>query len=344
MQNSSMRKKEKNILYLIILILLVCITFLFIREKGESTLSKKHTDFAVKDTGAITKIFMADMKGTQVVLHRRGSGWLVNGKYEANQDRIELLLDVICKLEVKNPVPLSAMDYVIRGLAAKGIKVEVYKNKKKPFKVFYVGGATQDELGTYMVLDTRKKVPYVVWVPGFNGYLSEGYFYTVEVEWRTKSIFRYDPVDISKVDVIYQNTPDQSFSLKAGENKYFKIDPLVKQKELITQVDTKKIKKFLMGFTDIQFLSVIKEMDTMRKDTLAHSAPAITIVVTDNKNVNKVLKLFLRLSDKRTLSESKPGIDASSYVATISDRPGEYFMMQTLLLEKILWKYTDFSK
>ena len=214
-----MNKYLKSLLYIVILVVLIVITTIVLRSNHKSTLTGDSTQFAIKDTQNVTKIFMADMLGKKVLLEREKDGWIVNGKYEANQDRIDLLLETIATIEVKNPVPLSGENNVIKDMASSSIKVEIYMNKRKPFKVYYVGKPTPDFLGTYMVLEARHKVPYVVHKPGLNGYLSEGYFFTEEAEWRTKKIFSYDPADILQIQIQYYKEPDSSFIFKiSGDN------------------------------------------------------------------------------------------------------------------------------
>jgi hypothetical protein len=340
-----MDKYLKSLLYLVILIVLIIITVIVLRINHKSTLSEKSTEFAVKDTQNISKIFMADMTGKTVLLERGKNGWNVNGKYEANQDRIDLLLEAIASIEVKNPVPLSAEDNVVKSMASNSIKVEIYTNKKKPFKQYYVGGPTPDFLGTYMVLEARNKVPYVIHKPGLNGYLSEGYYFTNEAEWRTKKIFSYDPIDILEVQVYFFRAVDSSFILrKSADNSYYIEAVRIKNVNSYAS-DEKKIKRFLMGFSNLQYMEILDIKNEKHfRDSLFKQIPAVNVSVTDLNKKTKILTLYLRAKDKLTKSEADLLSDQAYFYAVVNDRPEQIFIMQGLVLERILWKINNFKK
>jgi hypothetical protein len=340
-----MDKYLKSLLYLVILIVLIIITVFVLRINHKSTLSEKSTQFAVKDTQNISKIFMADMTGKTVLLERKTNEWVVNGKYDANQDRVDLLLETIASIEVKNPVPLSAEDNVIKSMSSSSIKVEIYTTKKKPFKVYYVGGPTPDYLGTYMVLESRNKVPFVIYKPGLNGYLSEGYYFTDEAEWRTKKVFSYDPLDILEVQIQYFKAHDSSFILKKAADNSYHLEPFRIKNVNSIESDEKKIKRFLMGFTNLQYMEILTlENGKHFKDSLFRQMPAVKVSVTDINHKIKILILYLRAKDNRTKSETDVMYDPAYFYAVCNDRPDQIFIMQSLVLERILWKINNFKK
>lgn len=340
-----MDKQLRTIIYLGILTVLIIITGFVLSVNRKSTLSAKNTQFSYKDTQNIKKIFMADMLGKNVLLERVQNGWIVNGKYEANQERIDMLLETIATIEVKNPVPLSTQDYVIRNMASGSIKVEIYTTKKKAVRAYYVGGSTPDYLGTYMVLDTRKKIPYVVYKPGLNGYLSEGYYYTDEAEWRTKVVFNFDPINIQQVEIQYNKEPDSSFILKVLVNNTYKIEPAFKNKAITFEVDQKKIRRFLMGFSNLQYMEVVENNSKLHfKDSLLRQLPFIKVSLIDISKKTKTLSLYTKPLDATTKAETELHYDPGYFYAYVDDRPNQIFIMQRLVLERILWKLNDFKK
>ena len=151
------------------------------------------TDFGIVDTSKVDKIFIADMDGVEVTLTRpeRGRLWDLNGKYKAREDAVKLLLKTFRRAAVQGPVAEAAQENVVRLIAARGKKVEIYQGGDQPVKTWYVGTATPSHTGTYMVLETpegRGAEPYVVHMEGFTGYLSTRFF-TSEREWRYTGIF-----------------------------------------------------------------------------------------------------------------------------------------------------------
>ena len=71
-------KKNTGLLLLLIGLIVIAAIFLFNRKSG--TIGEELRDFTVKDTGAVTKLFLADKKGSQVLLERQPDGtWSLNG-------------------------------------------------------------------------------------------------------------------------------------------------------------------------------------------------------------------------------------------------------------------------
>ena len=59
---------------------------------------------------------------------------------------------------------------MVKSLASEGIKVELYDRKGEKIKAYYVGGATPDERGTYMIMENAEE-PYVAHIPSWEGNL-----------------------------------------------------------------------------------------------------------------------------------------------------------------------------
>ena len=68
---------------------------------------------------------------------------------------------------MRSPVPKAAFNNVIKQIATSGTKVEIYQGKDKPSKTYYIGGATLDHQGTYMILETegvKSSVPFIMYI------------------------------------------------------------------------------------------------------------------------------------------------------------------------------------
>lgn len=335
-------KRNKNLVYLIIFALLLGLAINGILRNRKSTLPEKDKNFAVKDTSSITRIFLADMKGQSVTLERSGDQWLVNGKFQADKSRISLLLESIAKIQVRNIVPESAINTVIRDLASKSVKIEIY-HKKKKIKAYFVGDETADALGTYMVLDKKHKIPFVMYIPGFEGYLTPRYF-ADEADWKSKIVFNYDPLNIKSVTIDYTDSSENSFKLLVNDENSFHISTSSSAEIPEKLINTSKIKHYLLEFSNIQFVDVVRDFSKTKSDSILNSMPVAIISVTDKEGKTKSMKLYYRHSGYKTRSELMPGIDADYYYAQITDRSGEIGLMQTLTLQRILWKISDFKK
>ena len=89
-------------------------------------------------------------------------------------------------MRIKHPIARSALENIIKRMSIQNTKVDIFQNNKQ-VKTIYIGGETADQLGTFMMIEGAKE-PYVVYIPGFNGYLSSR-FSCQEHLWRDKKIF-----------------------------------------------------------------------------------------------------------------------------------------------------------
>jgi len=180
---------KKNLIIIGLIAILGIVTIILISRNSNSSIKRELRDFAIEDTASIDRVFMVRKDNQQVTLTRVNDHWMVNGKYVVRTDAIDLLLKTLNRIRVKSPVSTSMADNAIRMLATRNTKVEVY-HKKKLLRTIYVGGPTQDQMGTFMMLE-GSSTPFVVHIPGFVGYLSTRFFIE-EKDWRSTEIFKYN--------------------------------------------------------------------------------------------------------------------------------------------------------
>ena len=184
----------KKIFFLLIIISSVsCIS----RIKKEA--EKK---FSIENINEIDKVFLSDRKGNNIVLKKDEDSWFINERFKVRKDAINTLLTTINEVEVQRPVSNTAYNNVIKQLATTGVKVEIYY--KNNIKTYTVGGSTSDHLGTYMLMEDGKN-PYVVHIPGFNGFLSPRYGiqgYELDINnWRDNTVFEIDSENIKEISL-----------------------------------------------------------------------------------------------------------------------------------------------
>lgn len=206
-------KNFKNIILVVVLIVLTgWVGWKYFGDKS-STIKSPLSEFSIKDTASITKVFIADMKGNQVLLERKNStSWMVNGKYGVVQTHLNNMLSTINLMTVKAPVAKARYDKTIRDLSTIGTKVEIYQGGDTPSKVIYIGTANQHHTGNYMMIE-GSSLPYLVHIEGFNGFLSPR-FSTHENDWRLKSIFNYSPKDVAEIRLDFPGEPQKGFVIQ----------------------------------------------------------------------------------------------------------------------------------
>lgn len=184
-----------------------------------STLQSPDMDFAVKNTGDIGKIFLADRKGRTATLELKDGTWMYNGTWKARPTAVQTLLETIQKVTVQSISVHAAEDRMVKSLASEGIKVEIYDKKGAKMKCYYVGGVTNDEKGTFMIMENAER-PYVVHIPSFIGQLRVRYLIE-EGDWRDRSVFSEKPEQVQSVTVEYPQRKNESFRLeKVKEGEY----------------------------------------------------------------------------------------------------------------------------
>jgi hypothetical protein len=286
---------KKNLIAFLIVLILGGITLWLVKRNGNTTVPKDLRDFALNDTAAVTRIFMADRANHQVTLNKiRAGEWTVNNKWRARNDGIFNLLFVIKNLAIKSMVGISAQENVTKELASSAIKIEIYQGEKL-VRCYYVGGATQDNEGTFMLLsdpETKKNSsrPFVMCIEGQSRYLTPVYN-TNEAEWRDRTILSYYPPDIRSVKVEFMQATGTSYEVLQPAYNTFTVKNL-KTNTVLDRPDTLAIKQYLSYFQSQSYESLIPGIDPQRKDSVLKSQPMYVLTVQDKNNKPTEIRFF----------------------------------------------------
>lgn len=275
-------KRLKFIIFLISISLFLLVTGCGGKNRQKNELS----DFKVEDTASIDKIFMADKSNRKVLLTKENGRWMVDNEFPARVDLINDLLILLKRIEVKQYVPKTALENVIKSLAVHSTKVEIYQ-KGKLTKTMYVGGPTQDHLGTYMLLE-GSSTPFICYVPGFRGYLTP-YFMPMPEEWRDRMIFAYHISDIQKIRMEFVNLPDQSYEVTHDKGR-FEIK-LLKSNTPLHHFDTLAVKDWMKNFKNIGFESFL-DVNKARLDSVTAKYGIYKITVTQTDGIERSVALY----------------------------------------------------
>jgi hypothetical protein len=279
-------KKNRNLI--VVLLLLAGATAYFILKNPRGTVRKELRDFAVKDTASITKIFLADKAGRSVTLEKKSGEWMVDGATRAKRELIVNLLEAINRVDVRTRVATAAYNTVIRTIASSGIKCEIYTTGAEPVRVYYIGGQTEDALGTFMMLENSNQ-PFVTHIPGFNGYLTPRYNPDPSV-WQETVLFRYEIPEIKSVRIDYANSPGNSF-LISNENGAYEISSPSDGRKIL-RPDTVAIANYLSLFRTVYYEKRDGKMNASSTDSLLSLPPAIRFAVTDTKDSSRSVDIY----------------------------------------------------
>ena len=268
-----------RILYVLIAFTLVLGGFWWFNKPIGELASVSGTDFGIKDTAAVDRIFIADMDGGQVTLTRPSSGrlWDLNGKYKAREDAVNLLLKTFRRASVQGPVAELAKPNVIRLLSTRGKKVEIYQGGDRPVKTWFVGTATPSHTGTYMVLETpegRGDDPYVVHMEGFTGYLSTRFF-TSEREWRHTGIFNYPGRSLASIEVRVNEEEGESYALSVAESGKLILSDL--EGNPLFYTDTIGVQDHFLRFKKVHLETYRSRLEPEVEDSLRNASAAFEL-------------------------------------------------------------------
>ncbi len=286
---------RKSLPFIIIALVVTAIALYFtLSIDGNGTSVKSQTDFAIEDTSAIGKIFIAAPSGKQALIERKENGrWMVNDKYTAREDAVQTLLKTFKNVYIQRPVAKEIEEQAIRVMAAGAKKVEVYDRKGKWMKTWYVGHATSDKKGTFMILETpgggKSTVPYIMDLRGFIGMLNTRFF-TDENEWRGTRVFQYSEPTLSEISIQYPSEPENSFMIKyAGGNELALFAG--NGATPIAPFDTSLVKDYMLNFKLASFENYRTGLSQLQEDSVKATAPYQVIKIKDAK-MEHVVRLW----------------------------------------------------
>lgn len=296
--------KRKNRLPLIIVIVLIIIAGVLIwNNRYLTTIRGEGADFRVWDTASVTKMFFADRYDHESTLERHENGWTLNGTYKAHPKKIDQVLYTMRRVRIRMPVSVASHDNIVKQMAGRSTKVEVYQNvprinlfnkvklfyREKKTKVFYVGEATQDNIGTFMLKEGADNA-YIVYIPGFRGFISTR-FSANPSDWRDHTVFHESLADIQSVSVEFGDDPEQGFRIDNTGKHQYKLTRLSDQQEIA--FDTLKVINLLTSFSDIRFESLLNDLlDKERIDSITNSPYQHRIILTGKDGKSHEVKTF----------------------------------------------------
>jgi len=339
--------KQKHLIILLLTVILVIVALFLVFNRGTGTFKNNTKEFAVKDTASITKVFLADKKNHTILLEKVEVGnWILNGTYKARSSGINLLFETFIHLVPKYPVPKSAHDNIVAQLAAASIKVEIYQQvyridlfgfkllpHEKLTKTYYVGGATQDNMGTFMLIDGAD-VPFVVHLLGFRGYVAPRYS-TMEKDWRDHTVFRNNLADIQQVIMETPTEPENSFKILKENRKLQLIN--FKTNAVLPQYDTLRLLNFLTAFADIRYEALLNDMEPKRMDSIINSTPKSILTVIDSKGDSTTIITFFKPNDSRAI-DMKGNLyihDLDRLYALVNEEK-DFVLIQYYVFDKVL--------
>ncbi|MFH1004845.1 MAG: hypothetical protein V1781_05055 [Bacteroidota bacterium] len=340
---------KKNIIAIIFFIILSSASLWIYLHITKSTIRKELYDFAVTDTASINKIYLVNKDGSEVLLEKVNPGeWKVNKKHIARRDAIKALLVCIKELAVKNPVAKNAIENISKQLATTGTKIEIYQNDNL-IKLYYVGGDAQDGLSTYMLLADHETgenstMPFEMFIPGFNGFLSVRYFTDADL-WRDRTVFAHSPDKISSITFNPVQMPDSGFTVSLSTTNEISLHD--SKGNLIAYFDTLKMKRYITYFSNIQYVALENKCRQSYKDSILSKKPVFIITLSEKNGKINSLKVFSKPPDDITLINDvtgKPFTEDPEYMFALVNDDKDFVLIQYYSFGKLFVGNSYFKK
>lgn len=315
------------------------------------TIDEAAINFTVYDTASITKLFFADKSGNQTLLERGNNGWIINNEYPANQDLVNQMLYTINRIHIK-PMSIKKKDNIVTQMAATNTKVEVYQmmprinlfNKIKLFyhdtrsRVYYVGGVTQDNTGTYVLSEGGDNV-YIAYLPALNGSISSR-FSALPLDWRSHIIFNNNINDIASVKLEINNEPDNSFIINTIDRAQYSMTRLNGQP---VDFSENRVLTLMSSFQDVRFEAFLNDIEPARRDSIINSPFKERLTLTTKDGKVRSITTFRLIAQSDIYDYSQDDIDNFEDILTDVDHKyallsegNEFVLIQDFVLGKLL--------
>lgn len=325
--------KNKTLLYTIVFIVLAIVAVWLVMSDTKSTLNEQDVAFFVTDTAAIDQLFFADRKGFKSSLKRVNGRWMVNNKYFVREDAMKTMLSTLYRMRVKNPVPRSAYDGVIKDLSTLGVKTEIYLKGQK-VRTFYVGSFTPDMTGTFMKLE-ESDLPYVVYIPGFNGYLSPRFFADEQL-WRDNSIMRLAPEAIKSIQISWTDTAAYNFSVQLSPQGALLYNSA---NQLVNNPNPEKLKQFVQHFRWVPVEGFDRPNPVNQK--VRASKPKLKLTVVDQSGKKTTVLIFAKKQVYHPQTSEPSPYDDLERDFFLVEETGDFGTIQRIVGDKIFLKASN---
>ena len=294
-----MKKNSTKFLILAVLVLAIIAYFVSVQDDEQGG-TKPMSDFAIENTDEINKIIITESNRNKAELELIDGEWMLNNEFKARPVSVELLLKTFRNIKVQTSVSNELKKTVVANMASRYKKVEIFEAGNL-LKTYYVGSATKDHYGTYMLLEKngrKSSEPYVMHIPGFNGFL-ESRFYTNENDWKYSGVFVYKPLDIKSIKVTHVDNPLESFQI-SQKNK--KIALLTSEGNTIEKFNNSLAENYILIYEKI-FFNKIAEYSEKQVDSIQSLSPLYKIEVIDVNGVSKKVHFVLKNKDNPEIDE-----------------------------------------
>lgn len=228
------------------------------------------------DLKAVDHVLLESPAG-KVTLAYNGSRWMVNDRYRADADMIDVLFATLQQAEPKRPLNASLQDSVGAVLEQKGVRVTL-SSQGNVLEKFYAGGNSAKTQAYFKKEGATES--YLMAIPGYRVYVS-GIFELAEGGWRDKYVFNFNWRNFKRLEAKFRDRAND-FAVVLDDENF----PAI---EGVAAADTARLNSFLDA---VSLLTVDEYAQTEKPDTSVSDSPLVSFTIQDIADKEYSLKVF----------------------------------------------------
>ncbi|MBK9108352.1 MAG: hypothetical protein IPM92_08250 [Saprospiraceae bacterium] len=316
--------------------------YLLMNQDPEMEALKAEREFAVKNIDQIEKIILNNRLGDSIHLSKSESSWILNGKHKVFPNAMRNLLQTIVSIKMQSIPPKTSYQSVMDGIKGSGIKVDIFGKGDQKIKSYWVGGSTLREEGIFFLMEGSQQ-PYIVSIPSFVGNVRERYDLSYN-DWRDRSLIDIKPEAISSVTVEYPFQSHNSFKIKKQENKFYLLDIMQANKQLVFQ-NPKILQSYFQSFEGIG-VEGIQNKHPLKDSISAMTAYCIISIEANGLDTPMIYKFYPIQEDTTAPARvnTDPRFTASRefFRLHVARSDGDFLLVQYPLVQTLLRTKYDF--
>lgn len=331
-----MKKTIILILSLIVIAILGWIANDLLSNKGKS--DTELIEFAIEDIESVDRIIITDKFSNVFELVKKDNKWTDKDGNCVIQENVDYILETFQKITFKGYLPDNSLEKYNKLIAAQHIKVEIFQDGEWT-KTWYLGPASQDHYGQIMLLDSdeygKSDFPVLMKIKGHNGFI-DARFFADPRQWACTRIMALELNEIKEVNVKFNDEPERSFSVERKGNSF----EVRQQGELLDDVDTSMIFRYLNNFQKVHFNRKNFELNATQVDSVKNTTPFAILNVTETNNQKTQLKCYRIIRNVSTEDGIEQKIDVDLFWCQLPN--GELVKCQYFVFNPILLAHVYF--
>ncbi len=288
---------KKYAFYIVIIAILVTIALVLIFNDQPGTITGSEKNFAISDTASVTKIKYV-YKGDALELTRNKSLWVVNNKYPAKTQLVNVTLKFLQQFNIISVVPKESLQRAIEALNERSLQVTI-EDSGKPVVQYRLCEIDTAPAKVFIIMEGSSR-PYIANITGFDLPVLT-LFSTSERMWRDRKLFVTHMDDFMMVGLAYPQNADNSFAIsKINDSLQIKQGDLISKK-----VSRQAVQNYFLNVSNLKADHMGAERLSLEYSKVKDNLPFAELIIKSTGNRTETLKVY-QIPDEKSPSKINP--------------------------------------